>query len=324
MLPYHHVLCLQMGTLNEEVSVLSKGLHHMMHLLQAHISMQHYNTYPYGLQMVSMSTSHPGTDVSFSPSTAYHLRSEPASFGSPGRPHATQWGGCSTAPAEAHMTGRQQTQLGVSPPINPGCRPVQSGAPKRANTPSEWSTGPLLNISPGSQGEGPPAVPHSEGRPLGASPTAISQSQPALCLQPPTDADGFSCLLTSRPSAVSTQSLLDSSPASNPHPTCLPAQLSVNTPNKHTDKLEEICIIPTADAHNVMEDSSMFQIKDSCPPMLPVSASSTLSSLPSRRSSLESVPLRSETLDPRLPLCDPPANLERLLGNGAFEEGRDG
>lgn len=304
--------------------MLSKGLHHMMHLLQAHISMQHYNTYPYGLQRVSMPTSHPSTDVSFSPSTAYHLRSEPTSFGSPGGPQVTQWGGCSAALAEAHTTGRQQTQLRGSPPMNPGCHLAHSRGSTSASTPSEWSTRPLLNIIPGSQGEGPASAPHNESRPLGASPTAISQSQPALCLQPPTDADGFSCLLTSRPSGVSTQSLLDSSsPASNPHPPCLPAQLSVNTPNKQTEKLEEICIIPAAAAHNVMEDSSIFQIKDSCPPMLPVSASSTLSSLPSRRSSLESVPSWSETLDPRLPLCNPPASLERLLGNGAFEEGGD-
>lgn len=296
-----------MGTLNEEVSVLSKGLHHMMHLLQAHISMQHYNTYPYGLQMVSMPTSHPGTDVSFSPSTAYRLRGEPTSFGSPGGPHATQWGGCSVAPSEGHTTGRQQTQLRATPPMNLGCLPAQSRGSKSVSTPSEWSTGPLLNISPGSQGEGPAAAPHNESRPLGASPTAISQSQPALCLQPPTDAEGFSCLLTSRPSGVSTQSLLDS-PTSNPHPPCLPAQPGVNTPNKQTDTLEEIRV-------NVIEDSSIFQIKDSCPPMLPVAASPTLSSLPGRRSSLESV--RSETLDPRLPLCDPP----RQPGAPAGERG---
>lgn len=313
-----------MGTLNEEVSVLSKGLHHMMHLLQAHISIQHYNTYPYGLQMVSMPTSHPGTDVSFSPSSSYHLRSEPASFGSPGGPRVSQWGGCSAAPTETHATGRQQTQLRASPPMNPGSRPGEAHrrGSKSVSRPSEWSTGPFLNISLGSQGEGPATGPHNESRPLGTSPTAISQSQPALCLQPPTDADGFSCLLTSRPSGVSTQSLLDS-PASNPHPPCMPAQPSVNTPNKQTDKVEEMCLVPTAAAHNVMEDSSLFQIKDSCPPMLPVSASPTLSSLPGRRSSLDSVPSRSETLDPRLPLCDPPASLERLLGNGAFEEGGD-
>lgn len=308
-----------MGTLNEEVSVLSKGLHHMMHLLQAHISMQHYNNYPYSLQMVSMPTSHPGTDVSFSPSTSYHLRGEPANFGSLGGPHDTRWGRCSASPTEA-----QQTKFCASPPIGPGSRTSEtpSGASKSVSQPSKWSTRPLLSISPGSQAEGPATAPHNESRPLGASPTAISQSQPALCLQPLTDADGFSCLLTSRPSGVSTQSLLDS-PASNPHPPCLPAQPGVNTPSLQTDKLEEILLVPTAAAHNVMEDFSIFQIKDSCPPMLPVSASPTLSSLPGRRSSLDSVPSGSETLDPRLPLCDPPASVERMLRNGAFKESED-
>lgn len=313
--------------------MLSKGLHHMMHLLQAHISMQHYNAYPYSLQMVSMPTSHPSTDVSFSPSSAYHLRSEPASFGSPGGSHGAQWG-CGAAATEGHTTSRQQTQLRASPPMNPGHRPAPGQGSESASTPSEWSAGPLLNISPESQGEGPVAAPHgpghrtSESRPLGSSPTAISQSQPALCLQPPTDADGFSCLLTSRLSGASTQSLLDSSPASNPRPPCLPAQPGVKMP---LDKPEEIRLVPSAATtatatatHNVMEDSSIFQIKDSCPPMLPVSASPTLSSLPARRSSLETGPSRSETLDPRLPLCDPPASLERRLGNGAFEEGGNG
>lgn len=308
--------------------MLSKGLHHMMHLLQAHISMQHYNTYPYGLQMVSMPTSLPSTDVSFSPSSAYRLRSEQASSGSPGAPYTARRG-CGAATTEGHTTGCQ-SQLHPSPSSIQGPCPAPSQGSENTSTPSEWSTGPLLNISCGSQGESPFDAPHgpglktSDSRPLRASQPAVSQSQPTLCLQPPTDAHRFSCYLTSQPSGASTQSLLDSSPTTNPHPPCLPAEPSFKTTR---DKREEIGLVPSATspacARNVMEDSSIFQIKDACPTMLPVSASPTPSSLPARRPSLEMGPSQSESLDPRLPLCDPPATLERLLGNGAFEEGGD-
>lgn len=45
-----------MGTLNQEVSQLTKDLHHMMHLLQTQMTMHHYSTampsYQYGVHMV--------------------------------------------------------------------------------------------------------------------------------------------------------------------------------------------------------------------------------------------------------------------------------
>lgn len=315
----------QMGTLNEEVSVLNKGLHHMMHLLQAHISMQHYKAYPYGLQMVSMPTSVPSTDMSFNPSSTYHLHNDPTSFGLQSAAHAGRWG-CSAAAAESRTVTHQQTQR-ASPPasscstslINSGPRPAPCHG-SESITPHQWTSPSLLNIGPRFQDEGPAASPHaghesSDNRPLSASPAAISQSQPTLCLQPPCEGGEFSCLLTSAPTGTSAHSLLDSSPSS---PNVKISQ----------DKQEDICVLLSATtSHNVMEDSTIFQIKDSCPPMLPVSASPTLSSLPGPESSPDPAPSQSDAHDPRLPLCDPSAiehtSLECLLGNGGFMESRD-
>lgn len=62
---------LQMGNLKEEVSILTKDLHHIMHLLQAQIAVRHYaaplSSCPYGVHMMSNSS------VSMSP--AYILGS---------------------------------------------------------------------------------------------------------------------------------------------------------------------------------------------------------------------------------------------------------
>ncbi len=60
-----------MGNLNQEVSILTKDLHHIMHLLQAQIAVRHYtaplSSCPYGVHMMSSSS------VSMSP--AYILGS---------------------------------------------------------------------------------------------------------------------------------------------------------------------------------------------------------------------------------------------------------
>lgn len=49
-----------MVSLNQEVSQLTKDLHHMMHLLQAQAAAHHYTTsmssYPYGVHMVHTNT----------------------------------------------------------------------------------------------------------------------------------------------------------------------------------------------------------------------------------------------------------------------------
>ncbi|KAM3592794.1 uncharacterized protein V6R79_025282 [Siganus canaliculatus] len=72
-------LSLKMGTLNQELSELVKGQHHIMHLLQAHLSVHHYkasfSTYPHGIQMVS----NPNTAPSFNAPSICNLHNDPTS-----------------------------------------------------------------------------------------------------------------------------------------------------------------------------------------------------------------------------------------------------
>uniref|UniRef100_A0A8C2YYJ1 Voltage-gated delayed rectifier potassium channel KCNH4 n=1 Tax=Cyclopterus lumpus TaxID=8103 RepID=A0A8C2YYJ1_CYCLU len=74
-------LSTQMGTLNQEVCNLTKGLHHMMHLLQAHVSVQHYKaslpSYPYGIQMGSSPSPVPNTGMPFNLDPTFHPNNDP-------------------------------------------------------------------------------------------------------------------------------------------------------------------------------------------------------------------------------------------------------
>ncbi|XP_051273262.1 potassium voltage-gated channel subfamily H member 4-like [Dicentrarchus labrax] len=313
----------KMGTLNQEVSELTKGLHHMMHLLQAHVSVQHYKaslpSYPYGIQMVSSPPTAPNTGMPFNLASTYHLHNDPGSHEGHGHqsvPHANHWSYSAAAETQTEIHHQPQSS---SPPAN-SCPPLSVNSTPRLGpchgsesvTAHLWSSSSLLNVSPGFQGGSPGLAPHaghedSDFRPLSASPTAISQSQPTLCLQPPSDSDEYSCLLSSAPTSTSTHSLLDSPPSSYP---------------------EDICVLmSTTASHNLLQDTSIFQIEDSHSSIHPLSASPpTLTGQP-LGSSLDSGSLRSEALDPHLPLGDPSAiehtSLECLLGNGGSMESRD-
>ncbi|XP_070783776.1 voltage-gated delayed rectifier potassium channel KCNH4 [Enoplosus armatus] len=299
----------KMGTLNQEVSDLTKGLHHMMHLLQAHMSVHHYNaslaSCPYDIQMVSSPATAPNTGMSFNLASAYHLHNDPGSHEGHihhSIPPAGHWGygGAAETQTESHL--RPQSS---SPPAH-SCPPLSVNSAPRLGpchgseslTSHLWTSPSLLSVSPGFLGGSPghaPLVGHeySDSRPLSASPTSISQSQPTLCLQPPSDSDEYSCLLSSNPTGTSTRSLLDSSPTS----------------------------------HNLIQDTSLFQIEDSHPSIHPVSASPPLLPGHPLGSSLDSGSPRSEVLEPHLPLGDPSAiehtSLECLLGNGGSTESRD-
>lgn len=324
-----------MGTLNQEVSELTKGLHHMLHLLQAHISMHHYKvshpSYLYGNQMASMPTA---PEMSLNPPSTYHHHNDPTShegYGLQGIQYSGHWS-CGAA-AETRTETHFQSQSS-SPPANPcPASSVHSGPRLGPRHGSEsmnthlWTSPSLLSISPGFQVGSPGHAPHaghetSENRPLSGSPTTISQSQPTLCLQPPNDSEEYSCLLSSAPTGMSTHSLLDSSPSSYPH-VCLPTEPHVNSPQ---GTQEDICALMSTPTCHLIQDSSIFQIKDSHPSILPVSASPTLSGLPAG-SSLDSGSPQSDALEPHLPLGDPSAiehtSLECLLGNGGSMESRD-
>ena len=68
-----------MGTLNQEVSQLTKDLHHMMHLLQTQMAVQHYSasipSYPYGMHMVPNAVGS-GANLAYSVCPSMHLHPE--------------------------------------------------------------------------------------------------------------------------------------------------------------------------------------------------------------------------------------------------------
>ncbi|XP_070707590.1 voltage-gated delayed rectifier potassium channel KCNH4 [Pempheris klunzingeri] len=305
----------KMGTLNQEVSELTKGLHHMMHLLQVHLSVQHHNpSYPYGVQMVSSPPTAPDTGMSLNLASSYHFHNDPTSHEGHSHqsvPPAAHW---SYGAAVETQTESHQRPQSSSPPANTCPSLSVNSAPRSGlchGSTHLWTSPSHLSISPGFQEGSPGLVLHaghedSDSRPLSASPTTISQSQPTLCLQPPgdSDSDEYSCLLSDAPTGASTHSLLDSSSGSYPH-LCLPAE---------------------SHPHNLIQDTSFFQMEDSHPSIHPVSTSPTMPGQPFG-SSLDSGSPRSGALEPHLPLGDPSAiehtSLECLLGNGGSMESRD-
>ncbi|XP_069011611.1 voltage-gated delayed rectifier potassium channel KCNH4 isoform X2 [Embiotoca jacksoni] len=333
-------LNLKMNTLNQEVSELTKGLHHMLHLLQAHVSVHDYKasypSYSYDVQMVSSLPTASNTGIPYNPASTYHLYNDPGrhlghSYQS--APAAGQWSysGSAETQTESHLWPQSS-----SPPAN-SCPPLSvNSAPNLGRCDSSenvtthlWTSPSLLSVSPGFQGGSPGPAPHaghgdSDNRPLSASPTTISHSQPALCLQPPSDTDEYSCILPNVPTGTSSHSLLDPPPSSNYH-LCLSPESHLNlsqAPN------EAICILmSTPTSHNLIQDTSIFQIEDSHPSSHPVSTSPpTLPCQPSV-SSRDSGSPRSDVLEHHLPLGNPSAiehtSLECLLGNGGSMESRD-
>lgn len=304
-----------MGTLNQEVSELTKGLHHMLHLLQAHVSLQHYSTshssYSYSVA--------PNTGIPFNVTPTYHLHSDPGSHdGHRSVPAAGRW---SFSGASETQTETQHRPQSSSPPapssqglsVNSALR---LGPCRGSESTNLWTGQPLLSVSSGFPSGIPGLTPHrdSENRPLSASPSSISQSQPTLCLQPPSDTNELSCLLSSAPTGASTQSLLDSSPTSYPN-LCVPSKSHLNLSQPPH---EDICALMSAPAtRNPIQDTSIFQIEASNPSIHALSVSPSTS---------PGHPLRSP-LNAGSPLGDPSAvehtSLECLLGNGGSTESRD-
>ncbi|XP_041830864.1 potassium voltage-gated channel subfamily H member 4 isoform X2 [Melanotaenia boesemani] len=320
-------LNVKMGILNREVSELSKSLHQMMHLLQTHISVHYHNTsfpsYPYSVQMVPNAPTDPSSGMSLNPASTLCHHNDPRSL----KAHSHQ-----TAPATGHWScsGINESQTESH---QPSSSPTKSCLSLSVNSVSKlgpclgsdsmsshmWTSPSPLGISPGYQGESPGLAQHArheDSRPLSASPTSISQSQPTLCLQPPGDTDELSCLLSSAPTGTSTQSLLDTSPSSYSH---------FNLPQTSD---EAICaLMSPLPSHTLIRDTSIFQIKDSHPSIHTISTSSPTLLCQPTVSSLDSGSSQLDVLDSCLPLDDPAAlehnSLECLLGNRDSMESRD-
>uniref|UniRef100_A0A3P9D247 Voltage-gated delayed rectifier potassium channel KCNH4 n=1 Tax=Maylandia zebra TaxID=106582 RepID=A0A3P9D247_9CICH len=323
-----YVLSPQMGTLNQEVSELTKSLHHMMHILQAHVSFHHYNasfpSHPCGVQMASNSPRASNSGMPFSHSSAFHLHNVPGShYSHQSAPAAGHWScsGTTETPTESHQRPQSCSPPAnhcptLSPKSSPKSVPCHSSESMTAHL---WTSPSLLSISPGFHGGSPGLPPHAgheDNRPLGASSITISQSQPTLCLQPPSDNDEYSCLLSSVPTGMSTHSLLDTSPSHY-------ANLN---PLKASN--EAMCVLmSTPPSHPLIQDTSIFQIKDSNSSLHPVSSSPPTLPCQPFGSSVDSGSLQSDVIEPHLPLGDPSAvehtSLECLLGNTGSLESRD-
>ncbi|XP_053196851.1 potassium voltage-gated channel subfamily H member 4 [Scomber japonicus] len=323
----------KMETLNQEVSELTKSLHHMMHLLQAHVSVQHYKaslgSYPYAVQMVSGS---PTDSNTFNIASSSHLHNEPGSHQSVSPTGHWSYSGGTETQTESHHRAQSSSppNAGSCPPLSVNSDPMLDPChSSESMTTHPWTSPSVLSISPDFQGGSPGLVPHtrhedSDIRPLSTSPIAISQSQPTLCLQPPSDSDEYSCLLSAGSTEASTHSLLAPAPSSYPHP-YLPSGSHLNLSQTSHENICALMSAPTS--HNLIQDSSIFQLEDSHFSLQPVPASPpTLSSHPTV-SSLDSESPPSDPLELHLPLGDPSSientSLQCLLGNGGSMESRD-
>ncbi|XP_054454743.1 potassium voltage-gated channel subfamily H member 4-like [Anoplopoma fimbria] len=330
----------KMGTLNQEVSDLTKDLHHMMHLLQAHISVQHYKaslpSYPHGIQMGSSPSTVPNTGTPFNLAPTFHPNNDPGIQEVLSLCNVAPAGHWNYSGAAETQTESQHWRRYSSPPAN-SCLPLSVNSASRLGsshssesmTTHLWTSPSPLSVNPGFQGGSPGFAPHagyedSDNRLLSASQTNISQSQPTLCLQPPIDSDEYSCLLSGAPTGMSTHSLLDSSPSSYSHHS-LPSESDPNLSQVSHEDIRVLISAPTS--HNLIQDTSLFQIEDSHPSVHPVSASPPMLPGHPLGSSLDSASQHSDALEPDLPLGDPSAiehtSLECLLGNGGSMESRD-
>uniref|UniRef100_A0A3Q3B3A2 Voltage-gated delayed rectifier potassium channel KCNH4 n=1 Tax=Kryptolebias marmoratus TaxID=37003 RepID=A0A3Q3B3A2_KRYMA len=287
----------QVGTLHQEVSELTKSLHHMMSLLQAHVSVNHRKaSFPSCIPTVS------GSGVSVEPASTFGLCTNPGSLKAHTQswPAAAQWSCSETAELQTDRLQFSSPPASSAPTLGLCHSSESMTAPLRPLT----SPSPLsLRYCGGSPGL-TPHVRHEDSRPLSSSPSAISQSHPTLCLQPPSDGDEFSCLLSGAATGSSTHSLLE--PPNSPHP-----HLNVSqAPNEATQPLSR--------------DMSIFQMKDTHTFIHPVFSSSSALLCKPAVSCLEPGSIQLEVLAPGLPLGSPSASectsLECLLENREHTE----
>ncbi|KAM7381579.1 hypothetical protein PAMA_012424 [Pampus argenteus] len=324
----------KMGTLNQEVSELTKGLHHVMHLLQAHVSVHHNKAspaaYPYSVQMMSNPPTVSNTGMTFNAASSLHFHNDPGSHQSVPPVGHWSYSGAAETQTESHHQTQSSSPPNSCPPLSvntdPRLGPCHSF---ESMTKHLWTSPSRLSISPDFQGGSPGLEPHarheySDNRPLSASPATISQSQPTLCLQPPSDSDEYSCLLTSDPTGTSTHSTLAPSPGSYPHP-CLSSESHLNLSQTSHEDIRVLMSPPTS--HNLIQDTSIFQLEDSHLSLHPVSASPPILTSHPPISSLDSESPQSDSLESHLPLGDPSSiehtSLECLLGNGGSMDSRD-
>ncbi|XP_059387950.1 potassium voltage-gated channel subfamily H member 4-like isoform X1 [Carassius carassius] len=207
----------KMGNLKQEVSILTKDLHHIMHLLQAQIAVRHYtaplSSCPYGVHMMSSSS------VSMSPAyilgSSIHMQHKDhvvpeGLLGSTSWSHSRP-GGVSGFPQHTEKQGHfhqhepnQHIPVTANEPYSHDWSSIYTSVPSNISHHHHFSTGSsLLGISPGTQGPTPGESLRAEGLSLGigagdGTHASISQSYPVLhTLYPQNlDSSSFSCKVT--------------------------------------------------------------------------------------------------------------------------------
>ncbi|KAK2820446.1 hypothetical protein Q5P01_023405 [Channa striata] len=281
----------KMGMLNQEVSELTKGLHSMMHLLQDHLSLHHHRaSCPYSMHMVPGSSTGPNNGVPFTLAPPYHLLNVPGSHEDHSKQSVSPAGHCGfSAAAEAQPESSHQLASSMSPANSRPARSVNSATRLDLRHSCESLTTHLW-------------------------------TSPSL----PNDSDEYSCLLSSAPTGMSTQSLLDPLPGAYHH-RYPPSESPRNRSQASQQDIGVLGSVPTS--QDLTQDTSIFQIED--PQTARHLASASLPELLSHPliSTLDSEMPQSSALEPILPLGHLSAtehpSMECLLGNGSSVESKD-
>uniref|UniRef100_A0A8C2BZP6 Voltage-gated delayed rectifier potassium channel KCNH4 n=1 Tax=Cyprinus carpio TaxID=7962 RepID=A0A8C2BZP6_CYPCA len=201
----------KMGNLKQEVSILTKDLHHIMHLLQAQIAVRHYtaplSSCPYGVHMMSSSS------ISMSPAyilgSRIHMQHKDhvvpeGLLGSTSWSHSRPGGSgfAQQTEIQGHIHQNELNQPSpatANEPCSHDWSSLYTSIPSNISHHHLSSGSSLLSISPGTQGPTPGESPRAEGLSLGiCAGASISQSHPVLhTLFPQTLGDSsFSCKVT--------------------------------------------------------------------------------------------------------------------------------
>ncbi|XP_034049908.1 potassium voltage-gated channel subfamily H member 4 isoform X2 [Thalassophryne amazonica] len=305
----------KMGTLNQEVSELTKDLHHMMHLLQAHVSVHHHQaalpSYPHGVHRVSNSPAASNTGTSFNLASNQYLCHKPdihESSGHQSTPPVSHWSYSATAETQTESHSQSSSLSTVNPnsylPLTVNSEPTLGLCHSSGNVITHPRTGPcLLSINPGLASQ--TGHEDSSSRPLSAARATISQSHPTLCLQIPGDSGEYSCLWSS--SSASMHGLLAPSHSSYPH-LCLPSE-------SHLHFAQDLCD-PKSESHNLIQEPHLnIHPLSSSPP-----------TVSNQHPLLQDSPSLT-ALESQFSLGDPSTivhtSLECLLGNRDSVESRD-
>ncbi|XP_033913152.3 potassium voltage-gated channel subfamily H member 4-like isoform X1 [Acipenser ruthenus] len=210
----------EMSSLNQEVSQLTKELHHMMHLLQAQLTVQHYTSslpsYPYGVQMVHSPPTNNSSGgasewqqrVSYTVPPGLHVQHDPPNLDPVSQGSGGPWNYSSTPAAANHgrgstMGGQQLKEMDNFHPVVDHFHAPSSPRANYYHTPCFGATGRTIN----------PKVELKQNacQPIGSSPNSpftASQVRPCSSLLSPIPT--FSSFASPPPPPVYSSSSSDS------------------------------------------------------------------------------------------------------------------